>query len=415
MRVLVLSSVFPNSRQPALGVFIRERMRRVAAACEVVVVAPRPWFPLNGLARPQWTGIPPLEHQDGLRVYHPPFLSVPGVLKWLDGSLYALSLVRFLSRLRREFPFELIDAHFAYPDGVAAVLLGRVFRCPVTITLRGSIVRLSRYPLHRPQLRFALRQADRVLSVSQSLRDVAVAVGDIPPAKVRVVPNGVDVSLFFPRDRADARRRLGLPPDRKILLSIGGLEEGKGHHRIVDLLPRLLQQWPDLLYVIVGGGRPSDTVRPLLGRLVERHALSEHVVLAGERPHAEIPWWLSAADLFCLATRSEGWCNVLLEAAACGRPVVTTRVGGNSEVVPSLDLGLLVPPDDDTALEHAIDEALRRPWNQAPMLAHAGKHSWAAAARTVVEEFGRLTAGDGAPTGVTTRTRAATPDQSRRA
>lgn len=413
MRVLVLSSVFPNSRQPTLGVFIRERMRRVATECEVVVVAPRPWFPLNALLRPQWTGISPVDVQDGLRVYHPPVLSVPGILKSLDGVLYALSLVRFLFRLRAEFPFEVIDAHFAYPDGVAAVLLGRVFRCPVTITLRGSIVRLSRYRLHRRQLRFALRRADRVLSVSQALKDVGVAVGDIPPTKIRVVPNGVDVTQFFPRDRADARRRLGLPTDRTILLSIGGLEEGKGHHRIVQLLPRLVRQYPDILYVVVGGGRPADTVRPLIDRLVARHALSNHVFMAGARPHGEIPLWLSAADLFCLATRSEGWCNVLLEAAACGRPVVSTRVGGNPEVVPSLDLGVLVPPDDDAALEHAIVEALRHHWDQVPMLAHAQKHSWAAASRAVVEELRRLTADNHTATGSAAGTRGGAPEQNR--
>ena len=131
MRVLVLSSVFPNFKQPTLGVFVRERMKRVAKECDVVVVAPVPWFPFTSFLRRQWTGIPPVEEQEGLRVLHPRFLSVPGVLKWLDGVLYAVSLLLFLLRLRKRFAFDLIDAHFAYPDGMAAVLLGRVFRCPV--------------------------------------------------------------------------------------------------------------------------------------------------------------------------------------------------------------------------------------------------------------------------------------------
>lgn len=391
MRVLVLSSVFPNPKQPALGVFVRERMKRVARECELVVVAPVPWFPFTSFLRRQWTGIPPVEEQDGLRVLHPRFLSVPGVLKWLDGILYAVSLVPFLFRLRRRFAFDLIDAHFAYPDGMAAVLLGRVFRRPVVITLRGSIVRLSGYPLHRPQLGYALRKAARIISVSQSLKDVAVGLGTVTPEKIRVVPNGVDVGRFRPGDRAEARRRLGLPPGRTVLLSVGGLNEGKGQHRVVRLLPRLLEQHPDLLYVIVGSERPIDTTRPLLNRLIVEHGLRDHVLIAGECPHDAVPTWLAAADVFCLATRSEGWANVLLEAVACARPVVATRVGGNAEVIPDERLGLLVPADSDAALERGIREALGRSWDPEVLVGHARSHSWEATARAVLDEFRRIT------------------------
>lgn len=390
MRVLVLSSVFPNPKQPALGVFVRERMKHVAKECDVVVVAPVPWFPFTSFLRPQWTGIPPVEEQDGLRVLHPRFLSVPGVLKWLDGVLYAVSLAPFLLRLRKRFAFDLIDAHFAYPDGMAAVLLGRLLRRPVVITLRGSIVRLSRYPLHRPQLSFALRAATKIVAVSQSLKDVALSLGGIVPEKIRVVPNGVDVGRFRPGDRAAARRRLGLPPDRTVLLSVGGLNEGKGHHRIVGLLPGLLKRHPDLLYVIVGSERPIDSTRPLLNRLIAEHGLRDHVLIAGECSHDEVPVWLAAADVFCLATRSEGWANVLLESVACGRPVVATRVGGNAEVIPDEALGLLVAPDSDAALERGILEALDRTWDEATLVGHARSHSWESTARAVLDEFRRI-------------------------
>lgn len=387
MRVLVLSSVFPNPNQPTLGVFVRERIKRVAGSCEVVVVAPVPWFPFNRLIRgSRSVGIPLRELQDGLEVLHPRVLSVPGILKCLDGLLYAVTVAPFLYRLRRRFAFDLIDAHFAYPDGLAAVLLGRLFRRPVIITLRGSIVRLSGYTFHRPQLRYALRAAARVISVSQSLKTVAASLG-IAPERIRVVPNGVDVDRFHPRDPAQARKTLGLPDDRTILLSVGGLNEGKGHHRVVALLPRLLKERPDILYVIVGSERASDTVRPLLNRLVQQAGLADHVLIVGERRHEEIPLWLAASDVFCLATRSEGWANVLLEAIACGRPVVATRVGGNAEVVPSDRLGILVAPEDDDALADAIAEALKRNWNAEAMVDHARRHSWTAAAAAVLEEF----------------------------
>ena len=387
MRVLVLSSVFPNVRQPAFGLFIRERMKRVARHAQVAVVAPIPWFPFNGLIRgSRWTGIPPVERQEGLSVYHPRFFCFPRHLKWLDGMLYAASLLPFLTRLRREFPFDLIDAHFAYPDGMAAVLLGRALGRPVVITLRGSVVRLATYLLHRPQLRFALTAATRVVAVSGSLKRVAVDLG-IPAEKIRVIPNGVDAALFSPKDRRQAREALGLPLDRRIILSVGGLNEGKGHHRIVGLLPHLLRRHPDLLYVIVGGERPGDTCRPKIERLVMDLRLERHVRLAGERGQEEIPRWLAAADLFCLATRSEGWANALLEALACGRPVVTTRVGGNPEIISSEALGLLVPPGDDRALADGILEALGRPWDTEGMVAHARRHSWDTTALQVLDEF----------------------------
>ncbi len=390
MRVLVLSSVFPNPKQPTLGVFVRERLRRVASHCDLVVVSPVPWFPGNRWIRgtlPQ--DIPVLEAQEGLCVHHPRFFCVPRYLKCLDGVFYAASLLPYVARLRRTFPFDLIDAHFAYPDGLAAVLLGKVFRCPVVITLLGSLVRLATYEFHRPQLRFALRAAARVLAVSDSLKRAAVGLG-IPPEKIRVIPNGVDPARFYPMDRADARRALGLAADRTILLSVGGLNEGKGHHRIVGVLPGLLRRHPDLLYVVVGGERRGDGYREILERRIAEAGVDGHVVLAGERPHAEVPCWLAAADLFCLATRSEGWANVLLEALACGRPVVATAVGGNPEIVTSDRLGILVPPGDDAALAQAIHEALGRRWDEAAMVAHARAHSWERAAGQVAEEFSRL-------------------------
>ena len=166
MRVLVLSSVFPNVAQPTLGVFVRERVRRVAERCDVVVVAPIPWFPFNGRIRGTHVDeIPAVERMDGVAVHHPRFFCIPRYLKSLDAATYAISLLPYLRRMRSAFPFDLIDAHFAYPDGAAAVMLGKALGVPVMVTLRGSIVRLSGYHLHRPQLRWALSRAERVVAV----------------------------------------------------------------------------------------------------------------------------------------------------------------------------------------------------------------------------------------------------------
>lgn len=386
LRVLVLSRVFPNPVQPTLGVFIHERVRRIAQHADVRVVAPVAWFPFNRLFRGRRANdVPAVEARDGVRVYHPRFVCVPGVLRSLDGVAYAASLIPFLLRLRREFPFDVIDAHFAYPDGLAATLLGALFRRPVVTTLRGSIVRLARSALHRPQLRVALRAAARVMSVSEALKTVAVRFG-AAPAAIRVVPNGVDTGTFFPRSRAEARRALGLSAERPIVVSVAAVIEHKGHHRVIAALPDMLRQRPDLLYVIVGGER-RDGWRRTLEALVARHGLQQHVLMAGEQPHDRVPLWLAAADVFCLASRSEGWPNSVLEALACGRPVVATRVGGVPEIVTGDALGVLVPPEDDGLLGAAIVKALDTPWDVDVLAAHARAHSWDTAALAAVEEL----------------------------
>jgi teichuronic acid biosynthesis glycosyltransferase TuaC len=394
MRVLVMASVFPNAVQPTWGIFVKERALRVAQHCDTVVIAPYAWFPGNTLFRGKlWAGIPPVEQQDGVTVYHPRVFSPPRFGKCLDGLLYAASLLWFVRRLRRTFPFDLIDAHFAYPDGLAAAILGRIFRRPVVITLRGSLPRLSTYRLHRPQLRWALRNAARILSVSDSLKRVAMELGT-PGDKVRVVPNGVDGEVFSPMDRGEARRRLGLPADAKILLSVGYVEARKGHHRIVEILPRLLRDHPNLLYLIVGGERPGSSTRPIIESLIAQHGLAPHVRLVGPQPHDAIPTWLGACDLFCLATSMEGRANVLLEALACGRPVVTTDAGGNKEILSDDAYGIVVPPADPAALERAIRDGLGRAWRGDLMVAHARSQSWDASSAAVLEEFRRLVSAD---------------------
>lgn len=391
MRAVVLSSTFPNANQPTLGIFVRERMTALARHCELRVVAPIPWFPANGLIRgSRYVGLAPVEAGGPFPVYHPRVLSIPRYLKCVDGILYAASLARFLVRLRRDFPFDLIDAHFAYPDGLAAVLLGRLLRRPVVVTLRGSIVRLQHYRLHRPQIRWALDHAARVIAVSQSLKDVATDLG-VGARHISVIPNGVDLAKFRPKVRSAAREACGLPLDRSIILTVGGIYEGKGQHHVVEALARLSARRPDAVYVMVGEDRRDGYVEGLRER-VARAGLGERVRFAGRKPHDALADWYSAADVFCLATRSEGWANVLLEALACGTPVVATRVGGNAEIVPSDRYGLLVAHGDVPALADALDRAIESRWDRAALAAYAAGHTWDAAASLVVGEFERVLA-----------------------
>ena len=392
-RLVVFSSLFPHAGAPNAGLFIRERMFRVGRRLPITVVSPRPWFPGQGLIRrfrPHYRPpAPARELQDGFRVYHPRFLAIPGLFRRLDGLLMALGSYSLLRRIRDEGDLDLLDAHFGYPDGYAATLLGRWLKVPVTITLRGTEVPHSENPRLRPLLVKALGRADRLFSVSDSLRRHAIGLG-VDPARIRVVGNGVDTERFRPVDRAEARRRFGLPAEAKVLVSVGGLVERKGFHRVIDCLPRLCRRFPDLHYLVIGGPSAEGDWGGRLREQVARLGLERHVLFLGPVAPEELKYPLCAADVFVLATRNEGWANVFLEAMACGLPVVTTDVGGNREVVARPELGTVVPFGDGEALEQVLGEALDRPWDRARIRAYAEENDWDRRVKILVAEFCNL-------------------------
>ena len=396
-RLIVFSSLFPNAAQPQAGLFIRERMFRVGLP--LVVVSPRPWFPGQGLIRSLRPGYRPqpgaCETQSNVEVWFPRFLALPGMLRWLDGLMMALACLPLCWRLKRQ-GYNLIDAHFAYPDGYAATLLGRWLNLPTCITLRGTEVPHSRNAALRARVVKALRRATRVFSVSDSLRQLAISLG-LPPAKGRVIGNGIDLQRFHPVDRARARQRYSLPENARVLVSVGALVERKGFHRVIDCLPELLCEQPELHYLIVGGANPEGDMLAELRAQVDALGLGERVHFLGALPPDELKWPLSAADVFVLATRNEGWANVFLEAMACGLPVVATDVGGNREVVCRPDLGTIVPFGDQAALSAALRDALRHDWPRQAILDYAAANSWDTRVAILREEFAALHAGAPAP------------------
>ena len=377
--IVVFSTLFPNEGQPQAGLFVRERMFRVAKTLPLTVVAPIPWFPLQSLVRhwrPHFRPEPPRrEVQDGIEVLHPRFFSFPGLLKRLDGVFLALGTFGTLRRLKRAGRLDVLDAHFAYPDGYAATLVGRWLGVPVTITLRGTEARHARMPTLEKRVRKALERASRVFSVSDSLKRIAVGLG-IPDQKILVVANGVDTATFHPMPRSEARSRLGLPHDAPVLVSVGALVERKGFHRVIECVPALRAAMPGLQYLIVGGPSPEGDWRARLESQVAEMGLADCVRFLGAVPPGELRVPLSAGDVFVLATRNEGWANVFLEAMACGLPVVATDVGGNAEVVCRSDLGTIVPFGDARALERALAAALGRQWDRRAIIEYGRQNSW---------------------------------------
>lgn len=393
--VVVLSSLFPSAVQPGAGLFVRERAFRLGQRLSLAVVAPTPWFPLQGLVRRLRPGFRPgaplHEQQKGFDVWYPRFLSVPGALKQLDGAAMARAAWPRLRELKQAGRLDVIDAHFGYPDGLAAGLLARRLGVPYTVTMRGTETRHAQDPVLRPLLARALCGADRVFSVSDSLRQVALGLG-VAAARARVVGNGVDLARFRPLDRAEQRRALGLPADAPVLVTVGGLCERKGFHRIIALLPELRQRFPGLRYLAVGGPSPEGDWTERLKAQAHELGLADAVHFTGPVAPDALSRYLSAADVFVLATRNEGWANVFLEAMACGLPVVTTRVGGNAEVVCRPDLGEVVPFDDAPALRQAVERALGTAWDRAAIRAYAESNTWDRRIDVLEAEFRSLAA-----------------------
>jgi glycosyltransferase involved in cell wall biosynthesis len=385
VKVLSIATLYPNASQPVHAVFVEQRLRAMAKRFPVTVICPIPWFPLTGRLRRyrHRAAIPRRETRHGIDVRYPRFLSFPLVLKPLDGVFLFLTCWLEARRLRATFPFDRLDAHLAFPDGWGAVLLGRLLRMPVAVTLRGHDVNdLPRYPVRRRQVAWALRNADAVFAVADALREGAIELG-ADPGRTFTVGNGVDTERFRPRDRAEARRRVGLPEEDDLVLSVGHLVERKGFHHLVRAWPRVREARPGARLVIVGAAGEEGDFTAGIRRAIAEAGVADCVQLAGAVSHEELGPWYGAADLFCLASAKEGRANVLLEALASGTPVVATDVWGTSEVVSGDDVGILVRDVAPETLAAAIVEALGREWNRDAISARASRFSWEGAAARV--------------------------------
>jgi teichuronic acid biosynthesis glycosyltransferase TuaC len=392
--VLVFSSLFPSRQAPHAGAFIRERMFRVGKFVPIVVVAPQPWFPLDGLIRRFRKSYRPVaprfEMMDSIEVHRPRFLCVPGYFKGLDGWLMTLGARSSVRRLCAEKNIELIDAHFLFPDGFAASKLAKAQNLPLTVTIRGSKDEWLIGTLREKFLKSTLKAAARVVSVSAALQLNVAKKLDTSPEKCIVIGNGVDLDKFGPVPKDEARAALGLGSDAKVIISVGGLVERKGFHRIIPLLPRIRQQFPNLIFLIVGGGTTQDDMTGKLRSLAQEHGVIDIVKFCGSQAPEKLKWFYGAADVFALATSHEGWANVFLESMACGLPVITTEVGGNAEVVTNSGLGTLVPYFDEDKFCDALISGLRKDWDRETIIAYAKSNTWDDRVAAVLDTFSEV-------------------------
>jgi glycosyltransferase involved in cell wall biosynthesis len=339
MKILVFSTLYPNAERPNHGIFVEARLKKLLASgqVEVQVVAPVPWFPFRHPRFGQYAVFartPKQETRAGIAIHHPSYPLLPKIGMSIAPFLLVMGAIPTLRRLRAKgYDFDLIDAHYFYPDGVAAVLLGRYFNKPVVITSRGTDISfIPQFTLPRRLIQWAARRADGLIAVCDALRNALIRL-NISPDRITTLRNGVDLKLFHPINREAQRAHFGWTGFT--LLSVGNLIPVKGH----DLVITALAQLPDVTLVIAGGGAELANLKALAQRL----KVSERVVLVGVLPQDELVKYYGAADALVLASSREGWANVLLESMACGTPVIASRVWGTPEVVASEEAGLLMP------------------------------------------------------------------------
>lgn len=390
--VLVVTTFFPNSADPHRAVFVKNLVKAMLPGMRLDVVAPVPWAPPARRWRAQ-RAIAAVEHVDGIAVAHPRFPVIPG-LEALAGLGYALGILPTLWRMRRRPVRPVVHVHCAYPDAVGVALAARLAGLRHVVTAHGSDLNVyARKPLLRPQIAWALRRAAAVVAVSRPLAQAAGALPGVRAERVhQIACAAFDPAVFRPRDSAVARVALGLPPrPARVVLFVGQLVPVKG-------LPLLLEAWSALRargvlrdgdrLVLIGEG-PEQAV---LQRRFEVARDPRVVQFAGPQPQAAVASWMAAATALCLPSHAEGTPNVVVEALACGLPVVATQVGGLADLVEQGTAGLLVPPGDAAALADALARAFERRWDVDAIRATVAARTWAAIGAANRELIGQVAA-----------------------
>jgi glycosyltransferase involved in cell wall biosynthesis len=381
MRIITFTSLFPDSTRPNFCVFVYQRMAHFARrpGNQVTVVAPVPYVPswMPGKKARDYRSVPRFEQFGELKVYHPRYPFLPKVGIALHGFLMAIGAFARVRELVNQGT-DCIDSHFVYPDGFAAVLMGKVLRVPVIISARGTDINLSPTVFTvRPLLKWALRNAQGLIGVCKALSDAMVELG-AESIKVRTIGNGVDAKRFHSMDTVSMREQLGLPKDIPVIVAVGALIPRKGYHILIPAVAELKKRGINARLYILGEGNFRSTLEKQIRDL----GLQNDVVLKGSIPNQELKCWYSAADLSCLASSREGWANVVVESLACGTPVVATRIWGTPEIVTSEELGILVE-QNPRSIADGLQSGLQRSWNRSWIAAHTQQRSWEVVAEEV--------------------------------
>jgi teichuronic acid biosynthesis glycosyltransferase TuaC len=381
MRIASTTLCYPSPGTPTRGIFVQQRLQAINHLASVRVVAPIPWF--AGF-RQEEVGDSP---QDDPPVWRPKMYYLPKFYKSLDAVFYSRALARGIREAFTDGPPDLIDAHFEWPDSVGAWLVSRRLKIPMICTLRGKLESQAAEVDKRRQIANMLRCANGLISVSTHLAEMAEDIAGMP-LDIKIIPNGVDPGVFNGRvDRTAARQACGWDADAAYVVSVGHLQKRKGFDRLVSIWHEVAMTRRKCKLVLVGGPAGEPGFEKDLQNLIRKQRVEDSVMLVGRKSQAEVALMLQAADLFALWTKSEGSCNAINEALACGCPVVTTDVGGNREIIHDPSIGRLVGHDDIREMVSALRLSLLKDWDRAMIAKVGGSRTWQTVASECVSAF----------------------------
>lgn len=378
MKVLFISNLYPNIQEPLRAVYNKQKLAHLKELCDITIVAPVFCYPFKSLFDKKIEHIPYKEMIDGMDVYHPRALYMPRFLRSTYGYLYYQSIRSLIKKLSKELDFDVIYASWLYPDGFAAMRIAEDLKIPFIVEALGSDVNVyTKSLLRRKIIVNVLKRSEAVVAASEDLKKKIVNLG-ISESKIAVIYVGIDRGLFFPRERCSAREDLRIKWRGKVSLFIGNLVAIKGVGYLLKAM--MVSRRDDWMLFIIGDGPQR---RSILG-MIDSMGLNERVILVGQIEHNKIQLWMNAADVVCLPSLAEGVPNVILEAAACGIPVVASSVGGVPEVVDN-GTGVLVRPGYFKEFADAIDTALSRDWDRCFINRQVSRFSWEKNARELME------------------------------
>ena len=386
--LLTFTTLYPHTGRPNHGIFVENRLRNLVGTGNATstVIAPVPWFPSSSRRFGDWARNAEAkrhESRNGISVSHPRYSIPPKIgMSVAPAALFATAALELRRLKAAGTEFDLIDGHYLYPDGVAAVALGRMFNKPVVLTARGSdVTQYPDYAAPRRMVQWAMKHAAALISVSAGLKTAMVELG-APVSKITVLRNGIDLNLFRISDREPVRSAWDV--HGKLLLSVGHLIRRKGHHLAIEALTRL----PDWTLAIVGEGSEKASLEALAKEL----AVERRVIFCGSHSHDLLPSYYAAADLLILASSREGWANVLLESMACGTPVVASNIPGNAEVVNDVSAGEVVKENTPDCFATTIERVYGRGIHRSATRAYAEKFSWDATSQGQLRLFRQVLA-----------------------
>jgi teichuronic acid biosynthesis glycosyltransferase TuaC len=387
INVLVLSRNYPNGVLPFLGPWVQQWAKFTMSACQVRVVAPVPYYPpLPGPSDfRRFRQVPFQESVDGIQVSHPRFLTGPGLTTHnVESEAYYWGVSKTVEQLWREAPFDVIHAHFIYPDGVVGARLARRYGVPLVITEHAFWQPwLDQYPLVRKQAVAAAHASAFHIAVSQSVRqNIAQFTGESD--RLRVIPVGVDMEVFTPLPA-------GQQPESDSILYVGRIHETKGVDVLLNAMRLLVERRPTVRLSLIGGSFYPQwrEQEERLKRLAEEINLIQHVRFLGVQPSDQVAEAMRRSTLLVLPSRRETLGAVLIEALACGTPVVATRCGGPEDVVTE-SVGRLVPKEDPSSLAEAMEEVLdqRQRYDRQMLRKYVADHfSWNRVAEQTIELY----------------------------